>query len=269
MKTVLCVPGHDERKIRGCRKWGADLILFDLEDSVPEGMKDRARELVAANVRDGDAVRVNQVTAIEDAAPMGDRCAIWIPKHLIIGGAVLNHFYTNIAHAEDRLVFIVETPDLVCRLIDLVRMHLDCAGLAFGAADFAAYMNVPSDSPQVEYARQQVALTAAALRVPAIDSPCTRIGLRRDHPESEYNEAWRAMMLGYKWKGVVHPTQIDEVQRVGRGRTRDDRQLVDLYDEQSEAVMLQGDQLVAPPMIRAARKRLEQVNEIEENTHDE
>jgi citrate lyase beta subunit len=38
MKTVLCVPGHDEAKVKKCRQYGADLILFDLEDSVPEGM---------------------------------------------------------------------------------------------------------------------------------------------------------------------------------------------------------------------------------------
>jgi citrate lyase beta subunit len=255
MKTVLCVPGHDEKKVEKCREYGADLILFDLEDSVPENMKDRAREIVAAHAQPEDHVRVNGwavgARSVGDIDTMFGKCrSLWIPKALHVTDVIRQG------------VLIVETPELLhrmSRLVDIDPFHRP-AGLAFGAADFASYMNVPPASPVVEYARMQVALTAAALGIPAYDSPCTNVGMRMDHPDSVYNEAYRARKLGYQWKGVVHPSQIDEVRLAGMSLS-EDRQLVDLYDAQSEAVMLTDrGKLIAPPMIRAARRRIEEAS---------
>lgn len=256
MKTVLCVPGHDEKKVANCRKYGADLILFDLEDSVPENMKERAREIVAANVTRVDAVRINTgVTGYFDVVALRsvELDSVWVPKM---------ETWTDGAHSDHLKVVIIETPRMLATL-QRTYEHTEVLGLryvfglAFGAADFAAYMNVPASSPQVAYARQQVALAAAALGVEAYDSPCTKVRLRYDHPDSVYNETFRAQTLGYQWKGVVHPLQIEEVKAVSWASKRDDRELVKEYERQSEAVMLIGNELVAPPMVRAAKKRLE------------
>lgn len=258
MKTVLCVPGHDERKVAKCREYGADLILFDLEDSVPENMKDRAREIVAANITPEDAVRVNAHRAEQDLEAIGawhplslaavrKVHSVWLPK----GSALTPHYFLR-----SPVVHIIETPHAVFNLSTL--QQPDLLGVAFGAADFAAYMNVPASSPQVAYARQQVALAAAALRVDAYDSPCT--SLNRYEIQASTN---RAMALGYGWMGVIHPMQISVIKEFSGAIDRNEltryRQLVDQYDEQVEACMLQMPkrELIAPPMIRAARRRLE------------
>lgn len=262
MKTVLCVPGHDEKKVRKCREYGADLILFDLEDSVPEGMKDRAREIVAANITSADAIRFNppgteaealDLDALRHSQVMPH--SIWLPK-LRIAKPYVNWYRSHVLAAAGqpyRIVIIVETPLLLLNIATIEGNDRALRGVAFGAADFAAYMNVPQSSPQVDYARQQVALVAAALGVPAYDSPCTNV-----RADSTMLEAERARNLGYQWKGVVHPNQIGITQRVGGRGVEYDRQLVDQYEQQSEAVMLTaGGDLIAPPMIRAAKKRLE------------
>lgn len=255
MKTVLCVPGHDEYKVKNCRKYGADLILFDLEDSVPEAMKDRAREVVAANIQSGDHVRINR--ALEDVRADTKRIGkltdtvLWIPKIDGYADVPRGHTWWHM------IVPIIETPQALIELPTWKnRMPHHIVGLAFGAADFAAYMNVPASSPQVAYARQQVALAAAALGVPAYDSPCVimdRAIMQREAVTSEF--------LGYRWKGVVHPFQIEwmsEISSMLIERTLD-RKLIEEYEAQSEAVMLRSDGcVVAPPMIRAARRRLEE-----------
>jgi citrate lyase beta subunit len=224
MKTVLCVPGHDEHKVKNCRKYGADLILFDLEDSVPEGMKDRAREIVAANVRPGDAVRA--ADWISDSVHYGKLGAsIWFPK--IGDRADLNILVPASAHlSRGQAVPLIETP---AALFDLMHIALSvpCGGLAFGAADFAAYMNVPHNSQQVAYARQQVALAAAALGVPAYDSPCTVL-----HSGVLERECDNALALGYVWKGAIHPSQLPRIKMVGTRSPGYDREFIELYERE-------------------------------------
>src|SRR6185295_5350838 len=53
MRSLLFVPGHDARKLAKGLDCGADALIVDLEDSVPDAEKPRARgvtaEFVAAN----------------------------------------------------------------------------------------------------------------------------------------------------------------------------------------------------------------------------
>lgn len=272
MKTVLCVPGHDLKKVEGCRRYGADLILFDLEDSVPEGKKELAREIVAAHITVDDAVRINDLRSrwakndmlamehVTVSSPYSSPplfASVWIPK--------LTRWDDIAACTARHVTVVVETVKL---LQVLNRLTHPCPlgpfvldGLAFGAADFAAYMNVPMsvhmNSPQVDYARQQVALAAAALGVPAYDSPF--VNLRPDSLGSLRKSAHEALVLGYQWKGVVHPAQIPIVRDM-KYEALFDEMLIRDYDRErgEDAVALVDGHVVAPPMIRAARKRLEE-----------
>lgn len=47
VRSALFVPGNRERWLDGAHEHGADVVFLDLEDSVPPGEKDGARELVA------------------------------------------------------------------------------------------------------------------------------------------------------------------------------------------------------------------------------
>jgi citrate lyase subunit beta/citryl-CoA lyase len=279
MKTVLCVPGHDERKVERCREYGADLILFDLEDSVPEDKKDRAREIVKAHITRADAVRINlnqvdDLTMIVETrvlphsiwVPKETYYPIWVPKETYYPRPSDYRSYAlNVLAKQYRIVPIVETPELL-RWFSTPRLHDTIgdvyAGLAFGAADFASYMNVDdwegNRSPQVAYARQQVALAAKALGVPAYDSPF--LNLKPGSFLEFQKDIYEAHQLGYDWKGCVHPAQIDVVKNDTWMPIFRDRQLVDRYERErgEDAVAVIDGRLVAPPMIRAARRRLEE-----------
>src|ERR1700752_1206170 len=50
MRSLLFVPGHDPRKLAKALDCGADALILDLEDAVPDAEKPRARELCAGFV---------------------------------------------------------------------------------------------------------------------------------------------------------------------------------------------------------------------------
>ncbi len=50
LRSLLYVPGHSERFITKAHERGADAIVLDLEDAVPEADKDAARDALAAAV---------------------------------------------------------------------------------------------------------------------------------------------------------------------------------------------------------------------------
>ncbi len=60
LRTLLFVPGNQERRIEKARSVPADALILDLEDSVPVSKKDSARRTVAASL-DGLALSEQEV----------------------------------------------------------------------------------------------------------------------------------------------------------------------------------------------------------------
>ena len=65
LRSVLYVPGSNEKALKKIRTLPTDAIIFDLEDAVAPSAKEQARELVCSTVSEGGfggrqvAVRVN------------------------------------------------------------------------------------------------------------------------------------------------------------------------------------------------------------------
>ena len=45
-RSVLFVPGHEEKKIKKSYTLSADLIVIDLESTVPDDQKERAKQII-------------------------------------------------------------------------------------------------------------------------------------------------------------------------------------------------------------------------------
>jgi citrate lyase subunit beta/citryl-CoA lyase len=115
---------------------------------------------------------------------------------------------------------LVESPMGVQNIFDIASASSRVIGLAFGAADFLREMGVgfavtrlsfEEYYPLVLYARSRITQAAKIARVEAIDTPFFGMlidiqGLRR---ESE-----AAKMLGFTGKQLVHPRQIDPVNKI-------------------------------------------------------
>jgi citrate lyase subunit beta/citryl-CoA lyase len=230
LRTVLFVPGNDQRKLDKAGVLGADLVVIDLEDAVAEAEKTAARA-VARNAIAGlacsgaVAVRVNGAESgrLQDdiagvTAP--GLSAIVVPK--VEQVETLSAAAAGLAEAErDRdlppgsvaVMAIIETPLGVVRCEEiLLRAPPRTVAVMFGSADFSAAIGVDltPDGSELSFARGRLIVAArAAGMVPAIDGPY----LRLDDVEGLLSDTRRSRAHGFQGRVALHPRQLAPINR--------------------------------------------------------
>ncbi len=260
VRTILCVPGHREDFAATARNHGADQILWDLEDSVPEAQKERAREVVDQHLAEGDAIRINHPSSSHFDRDMEFvnmwAGVVWVPK---CGDPVaLCDVYDRRremgAPAALSHVALLESPRAIASLDRFMGVPSLWAGLAFGRHDFVASAGLSYlQQPLIDHAALQVVLAARARGVPCWMAP----SYERD-PVMVMDEAEHAWDLGFTGMGCIRPSQVglvraafqvadEDVARAGllleHARARPDEAVFETLD---------GD-LVSPPTVKWAK----------------
>jgi citrate lyase beta subunit len=229
-RSLLYVPGIQERMLARAPTTGADGLILDLEASVPASEKLRARQLVSAAVPTVASattadifVRVNTMASglVEQeiatvagpglagvALPATDSVAdvAQVTRWLAAAEAA-----AGLAAGALRLLVLIETARGVLRAYDLLTADARVAGTLFGAEDFRQDMNVPRsrEGLELQYARAAVGVAARAARVPALDTVFTDL----EDEAGLVEETRQGRLLGYTGKQVIHPRQIGPVHR--------------------------------------------------------
>ncbi|HET9848406.1 MAG TPA: CoA ester lyase [Candidatus Dormibacteraeota bacterium] len=224
VRSALFTPGTEAARLRKAVTVGADVCIFDLEDSVPVARIAEARDTVADALRElaGKApiwARVHPASTphmADDLAalPLDKADGVMLPK---VGGAHdLAACRTAILAAKGPpglpIVPIIESAAGVLNAVEIARSpEVFC--LSFGRFDLAADLGVDPDggSPAVAAARSAVVLTSRAADLhPALDAPWIRIkdldGLRAN---SE-----RARADGFGGLLLIHPSHVPIVNEV-------------------------------------------------------
>jgi citrate lyase subunit beta/citryl-CoA lyase len=150
MRSLLYVPAHSERFISKAHERGADAIILDLEDSVPEDAKDAAREGLAdavAMVRRGRAkvlVRVNAGKRQAEDALAACRVgvdALYVPKaqsaeDFTTLAALLEPEEAGVGRAPLGFVALIEDPAAVLNA-QAIAAAPRLIGLSLGGEDLA------------------------------------------------------------------------------------------------------------------------------------
>src|SRR5215467_15998597 len=196
MRTLLFVPGADERKLAKVGTFGADVIVIDLEDAVADSEKTGARATTRAAVPTyGEdtvvTVRVNGIDTgrLEDdiaAVVCPELAAILVPK--IEDTDTLRVADEALARAESEqgmpagsvgILAIVETPLGIVRCDDILLSAPDRTITAiFGLGDFSVALGVQvtEHGHELLYGRSRVIVAAKAAGMPApIDGPYLRV----------------------------------------------------------------------------------------------
>lgn len=215
-RSYLFVPGNRQTFIDSARRSTAEALVFDLEDSVVDEQKAAARTMVRAvlDAHRGPVpcyVRVNGADTrhfSDDVAALAQSpCAgIVVPKVESIDGV-----RRVVAEANGLgVVLLLETPRGVLRALDLA----DAAGhslraLAFGAEDLRASMRVDASESAalIAFALPTIAAAAAAVGVPAIDSP--ELDITND--DRLHQRAAGARAVGFSAKFAIHPAQLPAI----------------------------------------------------------
>lgn len=229
LRTMLFTPGNNMRMIQKAGTLGADAIILDLEDAVPMADKETARIFVRDSIEDLSVkgsyllVRINALTSglaeqdLEWVVQKG-LVGIVLPKVesrddvLEIARLIDQQEKKGIEPASQLLIPILETAKGVLNAHEIATASQRVIAIAFGAIDFARDMGISlsREGTELLYARSRVAISARAAGVQAIDTPWIDIA----DEEGLVQEAKMARQLGFRGKLLIHPSQIEPVNRV-------------------------------------------------------
>ncbi|WP_423069362.1 HpcH/HpaI aldolase/citrate lyase family protein [Devosia sp. CN2-171] len=161
LRSLLYVPAHSERFIAKAHERGADAIILDLEDAVPEAEKTAARDTLAATIasvtRNGAVafVRINAGPRQRDdalAAARAGAYGLFIPKArdpaaLEALAGTLRAEEAKFNRAPAPFVAMIEDPAALLDARAIARVQRVMA-LSFGAEDFTAVTG-GTPTPQV------------------------------------------------------------------------------------------------------------------------
>ena len=281
LRSLVFVPGNRPNMLQRALDFGADIVMVDLEDSVPPAEKAAACALAVAWVprlrAAGRRVMV-RVNALDTGLTAAELAAIVSPD---LAGVSIGKGNTawdlqqidrilapleagaGIPPGRIRVIPWIETAMAIVHLYEMARATPRIQGIAFGAEDYTNDMGViRSDfGEECYYARAAVAVAARAAGIAALDGPFVRFrdpdGLRRD--------AAAARQMGYTGKFAIHPAQIDLINETFSPRPDDiayARRVVAAWDEAEAAgrgsLSIDG-RMVDVPVVKRAQNLLAQV----------
>jgi citrate lyase beta subunit len=217
-RSVLYLPANRESAIAKARVAACDAVILDLEDAVQPDAKDAARAAAVAAARAGGwggkelLLRVNGMTtawaAADFAAAEGAGfAALVVPK---VDSA--EEARAAVAAARGLPVWaMIETPRGVLAAPEVAAVPGVVALLA-GMADLAKDLRARPDAARTPllYALSAIVLAARAAGKMAFDGVFTGV---HDLAGLEA-EARHGLMLGFDGKTLIHPAQIEVVNRV-------------------------------------------------------
>lgn len=222
-RSVLFLPASNPRAIVKARTLAADMIVLDLEDAVREEDKAGAREAAVAALAEGFGaegigaegfgdrpvgIRVNAVGTLHHGEDMiaARRCAaafVVLPK-----AEAARDLVDTARIAERPVLAMVETPRGVLAAGELAGV---AGALIAGTNDLAAMLGLPAEGARAGLvtALQLIVLAARAAGVPAFDGVYNRL----EDEAGLIAEAGQGRGFGFDGKSVIHPAQIDAVNR--------------------------------------------------------
>lgn len=230
LRSILSVPGLRDRFIEKAASIPADVILLDLEDSVPPSRKQEARERVHAAIPNFDKrgrllfVRPNDLATglleLDLHAVVGPGLdGIHLPKTHNPGVVErVDNYLTLLEHARGlpagsiRIITWIESTEGVANVEAICRSSPRLIGASMGAEDYVTSLGVMRTRAgvEIEYARARVANAAMAAGIVPIDCP------EPNYQDLEHfeREVRHARELGYRGKYCIHPSQVEISNRV-------------------------------------------------------
>jgi citrate lyase subunit beta / citryl-CoA lyase len=228
-RSASFTPANSPSRINATVAIKSDSLVFDLEDSVSPEEKDSARILLREALKSLDflkgrsvLIRVNDPATdlfaddINEIVPLG-RFPLIIPK---ASETAIYEANIRLDALEAKfglknktpLIALIETPQGVESVNDILKASDRIIGVLFGAEDFTSAMGIPrtKEVSQLLYARSRISIAARVADIEALDTPFPDIddvdGLRR--------EALSARQLGFTGKQAIHPSQISIIHEV-------------------------------------------------------
>ncbi|VGV33476.1 citrate lyase beta chain / citryl-CoA lyase subunit [Streptococcus pyogenes] len=228
-RTMMFVPGANAAMLRDAPLFGADSIMFDLEDSVSLKEKDTSRALVHFALKTFDyssvetVVRVNGLDSCGaldiEAVVLAGVNVIRLPKtetaqDIVDVEAVIERVEreNSIEVGRTRMMAAIESAEGVLNAREIAKTSKRLIGIALGAEDYVTNMKTRRypDGQELFFARSMILHAARAAGIAAIDTVYSDV----NNTEGFQNEVRMIKQLGFDGKSVINPRQIPLVNEI-------------------------------------------------------
>lgn len=222
-RTMMFVPGANAAMLRDAPLYGADSVMFDLEDAVSLNEKDSARTLVHFALKTFDysaietVVRINGLDTVGaldiEAMVLAGVNVIRLPKtetaqDIIDVAAVITQVEeeNDLPVGTTKMMAAIESAEGVLNARDIATASDRLIGIALGAEDYVTNMKTRRypDGQELLFARSMILHAARAAGIAAIDTVFSDI----NDTDGFLAETTRIKQLGFDGKSVINPRQI-------------------------------------------------------------
>ncbi len=286
LRSLLFVPGHNERLLESASRSDADVLLLDLEDSVqPKENKIKAREKIIEYISGGRFSQFHLFPRINDRESgelLKDLISLTIP-------GVDGFMYPKATKGDDiyfidklletieyekgveigtyKLIPLIETTGAVLNAQEICTASSRVIGIAFGCEDFISDLRGVHDTEGVSILnpRTIIAMAARNSNVAPIDTVHIKV---HDLEDLEKNLKL-AKILGYEGMLVLHPKEIELVHHyfsptdVDVSEAREMLQMAEDAEKEGKGVAVMNNKFVGPPMVLAAKMVLQKYDLID------
>ncbi len=227
-RSLIFVPGNNSRFLEKAKKLQADIVCFDLEDSVPDNEKVNARKLIKSALKSRKSyessifVRTNSPTSGKIASDLKEIVqkgidGIVIPKvNNIKDMKKIEKILSGLENARKlkpiQIIPSIESAEGVVNTFSIASFGKRVSAVVFGVFDLLNDLGVEytKESEGAKYSRTKIPVDAHAAGVAAIDAIWQDLkdskGLEKDCKIGK--------SLGYSGKSIIHPDQISVVHKL-------------------------------------------------------
>lgn len=287
LRSLLFVPGNREDMLQKSIQLRPDVLVPDMEDSVPISEKKAARDCIRtflSSLQDGNRKVIPRINSLTTGLLEEDLIAV--VGNGILGVSVgkidspweLNQISklldslerkVSVPVGSTKLIPWIETARGVVNAVNICQSSPRILGVAFGAEDFTSDMGVPRTEKGEElfFARTAVAVAARASGIEALDTPYVNF---RDL-DGLKEESIQARRLGFKGKFAIHPGQIEVINDSFSPSPEEityAREVIGAIEEaelQGKGATSLDGKMVDAPVVERARKLLVIAQMIEKN----
>lgn len=227
-RSLIFVPGNNSRFLEKAKSLEADIVCFDLEDSVPESEKQKARSLIQnilsqrSQFSSSVFVRTNSPISGKIPADLKEIVrrgldGIVIPK--VNNVKELSKIEKLVGQLEKKhktrkleLVPSIESTQGVVNCFDISSHSKRITAIVFGVFDLLNDMGIEyTKQPEgAKYSREKIAVDSRAAGIPAIDAIWQDLKDKKGFEQ----DCMIGKRLGYAGKSIIHPDQIPIVHKV-------------------------------------------------------
>lgn len=230
-RTMMFIPASNPGMMRDANIYGADSIMFDLEDSVSLKEKDTSRFLLYNAIKTfdyGDTETVVRINSLDmggkDDIYAMVRAGIQVIRLPKTESANDVHEAEQVIEDAERkcgrevgstkMMAAIEGPQGVLNALSIATASTRLIGIALGSEDYVTAMKTrrysDRNSEEIFFARSMIVHAARAAGIAALDTVFSNV----DDEETLRKETEFIKQIGFDGKSVINPRQIPVVNSV-------------------------------------------------------